>query len=471
MDLKRYFNILWRRMWVIILTVVVTMAVVIIGTYLQTPIYQSSTKLRIAITAGSSLSYYDYVNADRLMNTYIEIATGESVLAELVKKLNLSKPPNIKAEILSNTELIKITVEDPNPNMAATAAYTLANILITQSRQLYSGGGISSTEVLGKQLAIAKDGVDLTQQKYQQLLIQTPAAPDEIAVAEQALNMQQNTYATLLAQYEEASIRETMQANMVTIVEPATVPLTPSKPRVILNYALGLVMGLIGGMGLAFLFENLDTTLHTQDEIESITKLPALAKIPKANKKQLDISKNGTTSFAESFRNLATKIQIINLQQPNKILLIMSAEPRQGKSMIVSNLAFALAETGKKVVAVDCDMRLPRLHRLFHLSNQYGLSDVLTRKAGLIKSLQKSQYKGVSVLTSGQPIDHPSQVLGSPEMAKLIDRLCQKFDYVLLDSPAILSFADTEILAYIANGLILVVRRAYTKRESVQMAS
>jgi non-specific protein-tyrosine kinase len=259
---------------------------------------------------------------------------------------------------------------------------------------------------------------------------------------------------------------------MVTIVEPATVPLTPSKPRTFLNYALGLFVGLIGGLGLAFLFENLDTTLHTQDEIESITKKTALARIPKANKKELDISKNGTSPFAEAFRNLATKIQLINLQQPEKALLIMSAEPQQGKSMIASNLAFALAETGKKVVAVDCDMRLPKLHKLFHLPNQYGLSNYLNRKNGsVIRSLQRSQYKDVTVLTSGLPSDHPSQLLNSPTMVTLIDKLRQEFDYVLLDTPALLSVADTEIIAPIANGLILVVRQGYAKRKSVQMTS
>jgi capsular exopolysaccharide synthesis family protein len=149
----------------------------------------------------------------------------------------------------------------------------------------------------------------------------------------------------------------------------------------------------------------------------------------------------------------------------------MSAEPGQGKSMISSNLAFTLAEAGKKVLAIDCDMRLPQLHRLFGLSNQYGLSDILERKAGFLKSLQKSQYKGVSVLTSGSIVEHPSKVLRSPKMATLIDRLSQRFDYILLDTPAFISFADTEILAHDANGLILVVRRGYAKGEAVQMVS
>ncbi len=447
------------------------MVVVILGTHFQTPIYQATTTLRIATSAGTQFSYQDYMYADRLMNTYINIATSEPVLTELMTRLNLNKAPSVKAELISNTELIKITVEDVNPELVATAANDLANILITQSSQLYTGGGVSSTEVLGKQLAIAKDALDTTQQKYQQLLIQTPAAPEDIAIAQETMNLQQNTYANLLSQYEAASIRETMQANMITVVEPASVPPSPARPKTLLNYGLGLFVGLLGGVGLVFLFENLDTALHSPDEIEFITELTAIARIPKGKKKQLDISRISTSHFAEAFRNLATKIQLINHQQPNQVLLIMSAEPREGKSLIVSNLAYALAEAGKKVVAVDCDMHLPKLHETFHLANLYGLSDILQRKAGLRKSLQKGNFKRVAVMASGSPVDHPSKLLNSPRMENLIESLSRKFDYVLLDTPALTSFIDTEILAHFADSLMVVVRQAYTRRESIALMS
>jgi capsular exopolysaccharide synthesis family protein len=469
MEFRHYIDILWRRKWPIIVTAMVTMAVVFLGTHFQTPIYQASTKLRIATSASSELSYSYYINADRLMNTYIDIATSEPVLTGLMTRLKINKLPSIKADIIANTELIKITVEDSSPVLAANAANNLANILITQSSQLYTGGGISSTEVLGKQLAIAKDALDKTQQKYQQLLIQTPAAPEEIAIAQETMNVQQNTYANLLSQYDQAAIRETMQANMITVVEPASVPSFPAKPKKLLNYGLGLFVGILGGAGLALLFENMDTTLHSSDEIETLTELTAVVRIPKGNKKKLDISKIGISNFAEAFRNLATKVQLINHQQPKQVLLVMSVVPREGKSLIVSNLAYALAEAGRKVIAIDCDMRLPKLHELFHLTNHYGLSDFLQRKAGLNKSLQKSHVKDVVVLTSGSPADHPSKLFNSPRMENLIASLSQKFDYVLLDTPALSSFVDTEILAHYANSLVVVVRQAYTKRESVAL--
>jgi polysaccharide biosynthesis transport protein len=470
MELKDYINVLWRRKWVILLTLTITMTVVMIGTQMMTPVYRASTTLRIAASASGSLNYSDYMYAERLMNTYVEIATSRPVLEELLKRLDLIQPPNIKAEIVPNTELIRITVEDISANRTALAANTLTEILITQSSQLYTGGGKKLTEVLGEQLAVIQADVEKTQQDYEKLLIQTPAASEKIDASGQLLQLKQSNYATLLGQYQQARFREEVQASMITIFETAIVPQTPSKPRVLLNISLGLVVGLVGGLGLAFIFENLDTTLYTTEDIEIVTKITALAKIPKVNKKQTCNFQDVFSPIAEAFRKLATNIQLANHQESRKVLLIVSAEPNQGKSMIVANLAFSLAELGKNVVAIDCDTRMPTLHSMFHLSNQCGLKDVLEQKTSVKKALQKSSYDGVTVLSSGSLLAHPSQLLGSPQMAKLIESLRQQFDYILLDSPALLAVADVSALTPNADGLIFVVRRAHATREAVQTA-
>jgi succinoglycan biosynthesis transport protein ExoP len=148
MDLKRYIDILWRRKAIIILTAAVTLVVVAIGTYLATPVYEALSVLRVATSTGTQASSsVDYMYTDRLMNTYVEIATSRPVIIELTQRLDLTQPPNIKAEIVPNTELIKITVEHTNPQIAAMAANTLAEILIAQSNQLYSGGTACSNAI------------------------------------------------------------------------------------------------------------------------------------------------------------------------------------------------------------------------------------------------------------------------------------------------------------------------------------
>lgn len=259
MELKQYFDILWRRKWVILLTFFVTITTVIVGTNLITPVYQTSTILRIATSATAQLNS-EYTYAERLMNTYTEVAISSPVLDELMVRLELKELPNITAEVIPNTELIKITVKDENPQLAANVANTLAEILYSLGNQLYSGSGVSSAEVLGEQVSQVQADLDKWRKEYGKLIVQTPPSPEQIRTTDQMIQMEQQIYIRLLDQYEQAVLRETLRANMVTVMEKAVVPQKPSEPRVALNYALGSIIGLMGGLGLAFLFENLGVT-------------------------------------------------------------------------------------------------------------------------------------------------------------------------------------------------------------------
>lgn len=470
MEVRDYVTILWRRKWIILVTIVVTLAVVTIGTRLTIPVYQATSVIRIAVSSGGALNYQEYIYSDQLMSTYVEMATRRPVVEELMKRITFDKPPEIRAEIIPNTELISLTVEDINPNRAAEAANTLAEILIAQGNQLYVGGGKSLSDVLGEQLAQLQPDVEAARQKYEVLTLQTPPSPDEIDTAKQLLELKQNNYETLLAQYQQAQFREELQGSMITIFETATVPDSPSRPRLMLDLVLGLVVGVMGGLGLTFIFENLDTTLYTTEQIENVTKLSAFAKIPKVKKHRTLASLDIFSPLSEAFRNLATNIQYNTQRKTLKVLLVMSAEPHQGKSLIVSQLALALAEFGKNIVVVDCDMRRPRLHNYFEVSNQYGLTDVLERRMGLDTALQKSPYPGVCVLASGSLPSHTSKLLSSPQMSELINSLRIKFDYVLLDTPALLGIADVAALIRKVGSILWIVRRTYAKLQAVEDA-
>jgi capsular exopolysaccharide synthesis family protein len=475
MEIKKYIDILWRRKWIILLTLVVAATVVAVGTKMTTPVYQATAILRIAVSAGGPLSYSDYQYADQLMNTYVEMATRRPVLEELMKRLMLSRPPAVKAEIIPGTELINLTVEDTNPKRAAEAANALADILIAQGNQLYVGGGKRLSEVLSEQLTQIESDLDENRTQYEKLLVQTPAAPDEIETTKQALQLKQSNYATLLAQYQQARFREEIQGSMITVFESATEPGAPSKPRIMLNILLGFVVGLAGGLGLAFLFENIDTVLYKTDDIEAVTQLTALGMIPEASKEQLFIFQDIYSPLAEAFRNLATHVQQLDQAKAGqrKVLLVLGAEPDQGKSLIISQLALCLAEAGRKVVVVDCDLRMPNLHRLFMLPNKCGLTDILERGTSLEKALQKSiysEYPDVDMLSSGPLPNYPTKLLASPEMTEVIHHLAQRYDYVLLDTPPMLGIADVTALLQKVDGFLWVVRRAHAKRDAVEAA-
>lgn len=403
MELRAYLAILWRRKWAIAITAAVTIAVTLIGTLLATPTYVASATLRVSPAvggAGERLGWDDLQYSDRLRNTYSRIATSRPVLTELAQKLGVDRSPQqlaqqIAVEIPANTELIEITVKDSDPDLAARAANTLAEILI----------------------------------------------------------------------------RDVIRPSTVAIVEPAIVPLEPVTPRKAVNVALGSLVGLVGGVGLAFLFENLDTRLYRTKQIEDITDLPTLGKIPTAGRGQRRVvSFNTNSPQDEAFRRLRTNILTLDDDLPLRTLVVTSAEPREGKSTIVCSLASALAQSGRKVVAVDADLRLPTLHRVFGLSNQVGLSDVLKQEVPLEKALQATDIPAVQVLTSGPLPPNPAELLGAPRTAELIEQLAQRFDMVLLDTPALLAVTDAAVLAPAVDGVILVVRRAQTRQEAVRAA-
>jgi len=471
-ELRTYLTIIWRRKWVIVATVVVTMLVIIIGTLLTTPTYLASTTLRIKTPIGGAINWLDYniTYADRLMNTYAEIATSSPTMEKVAQRLNLNQLPQVSVKVLPNTELMKIVVEDANPSLTASVANTLAEILVTQDQEQSSSNGMTTREILSAQLAQVEEELNQARQTYEKLSAQLPEDAEPVTAASYSIELKQQTYATLLEQYEQARVREAMQANTLSVVEPAVTPLTPSEPHKVINIALGLMVGLAGGLGLAFVLESLDTRLYTSKQIEAVTELPALGQIPTVKKVKQFTLLNGNSPQGEAFRYLRTNILTPDLNVPLQTLLITSTEPAEGKSTVVANLALTTAQFGRKVISIDCDLRRPTLHRIFDLPNKTGLSDVLKGETTLDRAIQSSKLSGVKVLTTGPLPSNPVELLGSIQMTTLLKQLKQQFDLVLLDTPALSAVVDAAVLAPTVDGVLLVVGCGQTLQEAVQAA-
>jgi non-specific protein-tyrosine kinase len=472
MDIRQYVAVLWRRKWVIVLTVAVTVAVATVGTVIAAPKYVATTTVRVLTAAGGSLDWvqYDTWYADRLMNTYAELVTSDPVLEELVERLSLDEPPEIEVEIVPNTELIQISVGDRDPAMAAQAADTLAEIIILRSKELHTGQGRSAQDILVDQLAQIEDELSLARKDYESVVAESPEDSQGIAAASRSVDLKQQTYAALLEQYEQVRLREAIWADKVSVVDPADVPAAASSPRPELNIALGFVVGLAGGVGLAFLFENLDTTLYATRQIEEVAELSVLGKVPDVRRQRRIALFDGNSPQLEALRRLRTKIFSIDHDASLRTLLVTSAGSGEGKSTIVANLAFAIAQSGRRVVVVDGDLRRPALHEMFGLSNELGLSNVLKQEVSLEEAVQSSRMPGVQVLTSGPLPHNPAEWLNSPQMAALIKRLGHQCDMVLVDAPALLAVTDAAVLAPTVDGVLLVVERAQTRREAVRAA-
>jgi len=408
MEIREYLKILQRRKWVAILTTLVTVTVVGLGSYLQQPIYSAAATVRVAQASSGSVDYVDSMYAERLMSTYVEIAKSRSLLEEVIERLALPILPGdlaeqIKFEVLANTELLRITVADRNPARAKAIADALAALLVEQSRTTQQGRQFS-----------------------------------------------------------------------VTMVAPAVQPDTPTGPRTKLNIALGTLVGLAGGIGLAFLFENLDPTLHSADDLEAAAGVPVWGCIPnfaiprKSRHGTIPLDGDGQAPASEAFRILRTNVLSSASGTPPQTILIASAEPGAGKSTVLANLAAAMAQAGRKVVVVDSDLRHPCLHQVFDLPNEMGLSSIIHNSSGVDTVLQATKIQGVSVLTSGPLAPDPAELLGSSKMKDLVQELAQESDIVLFDAPPLLAVADTAVLATMVDGVLLVAARDQATGKRVQ---
>lgn len=269
MELRDYLEILWRNKTIVLITALVTLAVVAAGTVSTTPVFSTTTILRIATNTVGTGSYSDFVYVERLMNTYARIATSRPVLDDLEKRLSLQRIPVIKVEILPNTELIQISVEDEDPFLALETANTLAALLVEQGKVLYSGGRKSAQAILSEHLALTEQELILARNEVERLLAETPEDTLGIEDARRSLVLQQEIYGALLEQYEQSMVREAIRENMISIVEPAILPLTPARPRPLLNVILGITAGIIGGIGLAFLIDHLKGENITSKQIQT----------------------------------------------------------------------------------------------------------------------------------------------------------------------------------------------------------
>jgi non-specific protein-tyrosine kinase len=266
-------------------------------------------------------------------------------------------------------------------------------------------------------------------------------------------------------------VQELYEAYGLTALDPAIPPQSPVRPRAMLNLALGTALGLALGAGLAFLSEYLDTTLRTTQEIEAAVKLPTFAQIPVARRRRRGSSRslNGDPGQTEAFLRLRTRILAQDQDRPLQILLVTSAGPGEGKSTVVAHLAVAMAHSGRKVVAVDADLRRPTLHLFFDLGNQQGLSDILEERASLKDNVQTTRVPGLRVLPGGRvPPARVVNLLSSPHMEALLQQLREEYDLVLLDTPAWLSVTDAAVLAPLVDGVLLVVGCAQVKETALR---
>lgn len=179
---------------------------------------------------------------------------------------------------------------------------------------------------------------------------------------------------------------------------------------------------------------------------------------------------NSRSPMAEAYRTLRTNLKFTEIDKSCRSILVSSASPMDGKSTTAANLALVMAQTGKKVILVDCDLRKPSVDQIFKLQNHFGMTNYLSGSADIDELIHEDAAENLSILCSGPIPPNPSEILGSVKMSSLWSELCEKYDYVIIDSPPVLAVSDASILSAQVDGVLLVIRSAVTRIDMAQQA-
>ncbi|HEX4784352.1 MAG TPA: polysaccharide biosynthesis tyrosine autokinase [Candidatus Sulfotelmatobacter sp.] len=315
----------------------------------------------------------------------------------------------------------------------------------------------------------------------------------EFNILKRDVDANRQLYEGLLQKLKEASLEAGLHSNNIRVVDSARVPLSPVSPDIPRNLGVGLILGLCGGMGLAFLLESLDNTVRTAEQAELASGLPTLgvvpqflrADAPRLQPAKLSLASSDSTTrraeliaqlrpnseAAECYRSLRTSILLSALDSPPKVLLVTSPLPQEGKTTTSVNCAIVLAQRGSRVLLVDADLRRPGVHRAFGFDRKGGLSTVLAGST-TIESVIKTypEVPNLFILPAGPPPPHPAELLDASKMRSLIADWRKEYDHVIIDTPPALSVTDPVILSVEADSIILVIRSGKTTKDALRRA-
>ena len=478
LELRDHLRVLARRKWTVASAVLVVVVTALVSSFLQTAVYQGTAQILLQPRSTESLfnpNTGQRADPARVIQTEIQVLRSEPVRAEVRRQLGTEA--SITARPVGQTDVIEVTARSTDPERAAIIANTYAESYIDfRRKQAVEDLIAAGTELQGKVNALQAQIDPLVAELSSADARTRPEAEARLQPQITNLVSQQALFKQKLDQLQVDAALKTGGARLVTPAEPST---TPVEPRPIRTGAVALVVGLIFGMGLAFLFDYLDDSIKSKEDLHRVVHgVPVLGLIPLVaawkDKEQTQlVSLNEPSSpAAEAYRSLRTSVQFLGLDRPLQIIEVTSASPGEGKTTTLANLGVALARAGQQVIVVCCDLRKPRLHEFFGLSNAVGFTSVLVGDAGLSSALQKVPgMDRLRVLASGPIPPNPSELLASDRAGELLTVLAQQADVVLIDAPPVLPVTDAAVLANRVDATLLVVTANQTTQKHVARAA
>jgi polysaccharide biosynthesis transport protein len=294
----------------------------------------------------------------------------------------------------------------------------------------------------------------------------------EYSVLNREAESNRQIYESLLQRTKETGISGEFKASTIRVVDAAEVPKSPFLPRRERDVSLAALTGLLFAVGLVFFFEYLDNRIKSPQELRATLNVPFLGMVPSVpDQHQALITEGVPANFSESIRSIRTNVLFSSAEEGAHIIVVTSAGPGEGKSVVSSNLAVSLAQAGQRVLLIDADMRRPRVHEIFDLPQEPGLSNLLVGDCKPSEAVRKwKNVPGLCVLAAGMIPPNPAELLGSKRFEEYVSTLGEHFDWVLVDSPPVLAVADAAVVANGASGVVFVVGADQTSRQAAREA-
>ena len=489
MDLKELIVPLRKWWWLLLASTLIASASSFFAVQQQPPIYRTFSTLIVGqAISNPNPNGGEFYLLQQLAQTYTELGNRNVVRNAAMERLGIDWLPEYTIRTLPNSQLIEITVTDTSPERAQVIANELANQIILQSptsqersdqeRQQFIQSQLDQLQV---QILDTQDEITAKESELASFISARQIADnqEQINALRTKLSTLQSNYAALLSNSNQGAI------NTVSLFEPALLPETPVGAGIAATIITAAAIGFTLAAGAAYLLEYLDDTIKTPEDISKITGLPTLAGIARIDggdqERHLITFSQPRSPIAEAFRVLRTGVRFANVDSDKNTLLVTSANPTEGKSVTVANLAVVMAQAGHRVLLLDADLRRPVQHKIFDIGTGQGLTNLLldldakTDQSYMDTIVDSSimpldKIAGLFILPSGPIPPNPSELLGSVKMQTLLSILSAKFDFVIIDSPPSLAVTDAVALSTQVGSVLLVVDAGRTRRNQFQQA-
>jgi succinoglycan biosynthesis transport protein ExoP len=455
--------------------------------------YQQKTGLY-----GTDESHNIVIDRLELLNKALSEAEGDRIVKEAKYRIAMTENPDLIANIAPESllgALYKERAESRSEYAQLAAKYGASYPRVIQLQSQLHELDTSIAEEITKVSETLRAEYRAALKSEQMLQASLDKQKDDAykmnqdaiqyGIMRREVESSRDLYEGLLKRLKEAGILAGLKSSNINIIDQASVPVAPVEPRIPLNIALGCMGGLLFGVALAFVVENVDSSIRTPEDIETYCSLPSLGIIPSVAADDLPTQKRLTrtgapqlilpitmehrnSGGAEAFRALRTSLLLSSPGSPPQVILVTSAMMQEGKSFTSMNLAVVLAQTGQKVLLVDSDMRRPAVNKYLGIATNQGLSACLAGtedSAAMIVKIE--EIPGLHVLPAGHMPPYPSEMLASEALPKLVQRWREEFRYIVIDTPPVLAVTDAVVTARVADVVVLVVRSEKTGRQSL----